>query len=47
MADRPEDEGRRNLSQRLSEGGWLLYTIELLVLVVIFGWMFLTYRLAA
>ena len=46
MAARPEDKGRRSLSERLAEGGWLLYALEVLVLVVIFGWMFLTYRLA-
>jgi hypothetical protein len=34
------------MSERMAEGGWLLYALELLALVVIFGWLFLTYRLA-
>ena len=44
--DRQADRARRTLSERIAAGGWLLYTLELLVLVVIFGWLFMTVQLA-
>ena len=44
--DRRSDQRKQNFSERLATGGWLLYTIEVLVLLVIFGWLFLTVSLA-
>lgn len=44
--DRQADRARRSLSERIAAGGWLMYALELLVLVVIFGWLFMTVQLA-
>lgn len=44
MADEP-DAGHADhpgLRQRMANGGWQLYAVEFLVLLVIFGWMFVT-----
>ena len=44
--DRRSDQRKRTFSERLATGGWLLYAVEVLVLLVIFGWLFLTVSLA-
>ena len=44
--DRRSDQRKKTFSERVANGGWLLYTVEVLVLLVIFGWLFLTVSLA-
>lgn len=44
MADEP-DSGHSDdpgLRQQMANGGWQLYVAEFLILLVIFGWMFVT-----
>ncbi|MCZ2805490.1 hypothetical protein O2W18_10280 [Modestobacter sp. VKM Ac-2983] len=44
MADEP-DSGQSDdpgLREQLANGGWQLYALEVLVLLVIFGWLFIT-----
>ena len=44
--DRRSDQRKQTFSERLATGGWLLYVVEVLVLLVIFGWLFMTVSLA-
>jgi hypothetical protein len=44
MADTPES-GRSDspdLRQRIANGGWQLYALEFVLLLIVFAWMFLT-----
>jgi hypothetical protein len=36
------DEQRPGLRQQISDGRWQLYALEVLVLLVVFGWMAIT-----
>ena len=46
MSAAPDHEHRPTFTERVSASGWRMFALELLVLVVVFGWLFVTVTVA-
>ena len=42
VRDRQNEDAPPGMRQRIADGGWQLYALEVLVLLVVFGWLAIT-----